>query len=60
MPLNQKRVHAIFMPAADCLDPVARAAILNQECPADQELRGRVEGLPEGSRRVQEVPSMIR
>jgi hypothetical protein len=45
MPLNPGRVQAIFLEAADYHDPVARAAILDQECSADPELRGRVEAL---------------
>ena len=43
MPLNPKRVQAVFLEAADYHDPAARAAILDRECSADLELRGRVE-----------------
>jgi hypothetical protein len=45
MPLNPKRVQAVFLEATDYHDPVARAAILDRECSADLELRRRVEAL---------------
>jgi hypothetical protein len=45
MPLNPRRVQAVFLRAADYSDPVDRAAILDRECPADLELRRRVEEL---------------
>jgi hypothetical protein len=45
MPLDPRRVQAIFLEAADYHDPVARAAILERECSADPELHGRVEAL---------------
>ena len=45
MPLNPRRVQAVFLEAADYHDPVARAAILDRECSADPELRRRVEAL---------------
>ena len=45
MPLDPKRVQAIFLEAADYHDPMARAAILDRECAADPELRERVESL---------------
>jgi eukaryotic-like serine/threonine-protein kinase len=45
MPLNPKRVQAVFLEAADYHDPVDRAAILDRECSAELELRGRVEAL---------------
>ena len=35
MPLDPRRVQAIFLEAADYHDPVARAAILDRDCPAD-------------------------
>ena len=45
MPLDPKRVQAVFLEAADYHDPVARAAILDHERSADPELRRRVEAL---------------
>ena len=45
MPLDPKRVQAVFLEAADYHDPVARAAILDRECAADPESRERVEAL---------------
>ena len=45
MPLNPRRVQGVFLEAADYHDPVERAAILDRECSADLELRGRVEAL---------------
>ena len=45
MALNPRRVQAVFLEAADYDDPVNRAAILDRECSADPELRGRVEAL---------------
>jgi eukaryotic-like serine/threonine-protein kinase len=45
MPLDPRRVQAVFLEAADCIDPVDRAAILDRECSADLELRRRVEAL---------------
>ena len=45
MPLNPRRVQAVFLEAADYDDPVNRAAILDRECSADPELRRRVEAL---------------
>jgi len=45
MPLDPRRVHAVFLEAADYHDPVDRAAILDRECLADLELRQRVEAL---------------
>jgi hypothetical protein len=45
MPLNPRRVQAVFLEAADYHDPVDRAAILDRECSAELELRGRVEAL---------------
>ena len=43
MPLEPRRVQAVFLEAADYHDPVDRAAILDRECLADLELRRRVE-----------------
>ena len=45
MPLDAKRVQAIFLEAAEHHDPVNRVAILDRECSADPELRRRVEAL---------------
>jgi hypothetical protein len=45
MPLNPRRVQAVFLEAADYRDPVDRAAILDRECSDDLELRRRVEAL---------------
>ena len=40
MPLNPRRVQAVFLEAADYDDPVDRAAILDQECSADLAFAG--------------------
>src|SRR5262249_20175454 len=45
MPADPKRVHAVFLAAVECDDPVDRAAVLDRECPADADLRRRVEAL---------------
>jgi hypothetical protein len=45
MPLNPRRVQAVFLDAADYHDPMDRAAILDRECSSDLELRQRVEAL---------------
>jgi hypothetical protein len=45
MPLNPRRVQAVFLQAADYHDPADRAAILDRECSADADLRRRVEAL---------------
>ena len=45
MPLDPRRVQAVFLEAADYHDPADRAAILDRECSADLELRRRVEAL---------------
>jgi hypothetical protein len=45
MPLNPRRVQAVFLEAADYHDPVDRAAILDRECSDDPELRRRIEAL---------------
>jgi hypothetical protein len=45
MPLNPKRVQAVFLDAANYHDPADRAAILDRECLDDIELRQRVEVL---------------
>jgi hypothetical protein len=45
MPLDPKRVQAIFWEAVQYSDPADRAVILERECPADAALRQRVEAL---------------
>ena len=45
MPLDSRRVQAIFPEAASYHDPADRAAILDRECSDDPELRLRVEAL---------------
>jgi eukaryotic-like serine/threonine-protein kinase len=45
MPLDPKRVQAVFLEAANCHDLADRAAILDHECISDPELRQRVESL---------------
>ena len=45
MPLNPRRVQAIFLEAADCHDLADRAMILDRECLDDADLRRRVEAL---------------
>jgi eukaryotic-like serine/threonine-protein kinase len=46
VPIDPKRVQAVFVTAIDC-DPVDRAAALDRECSNDAELRRRVEALLE-------------
>ncbi len=55
MPLDLKRVEAIFLRAVECCEPAARAAVLDDECGPDVELRRRVEGLLNAS----EQPSSL-
>ena len=45
MPLDPARVQAVFLTAAECREPTARAGILDRECASDAELRRRVEAL---------------
>ena len=45
MPLDPKRVQAVFLEAANHHDLAYRAAILDRECMGDSELRQRVEAL---------------
>jgi hypothetical protein len=45
MPLNPRRVQAVFLEASDYVDPMGRAAFLDRECSNDPELRLRVESL---------------
>jgi hypothetical protein len=48
MPLDPKRVQAVFLSAVECDEPAARAAVLDRECSSDPELRKRVEALLSG------------
>ena len=48
MPIDPKRVQAVFLSAVECHEPAARAAILDRECADDVELRRRVEALLRG------------
>jgi eukaryotic-like serine/threonine-protein kinase len=45
MPLDPKRVQAVFLEAVNYHDSVEREAILHRECGQDEELRRRVEAL---------------
>src|SRR5271156_3421548 len=45
MPLDPKRVQAVFLSAVECHEPAVRAAVLDRECSGDAELRQRVEAL---------------
>src|SRR5262245_18433988 len=45
MPVDPKRVQAVFLAAVEHEDPVDRAAVLDHECSADAELRLWVETL---------------
>jgi hypothetical protein len=45
MPLDPRRVQAVFLEAADYHDLADRAAILDRECLDDADLRRRVEAL---------------
>jgi WD40 repeat protein/serine/threonine protein kinase/tetratricopeptide (TPR) repeat protein len=45
MPLDPKRVQAVFLAAVEYHEPAARAAVLDAECSGDSELRQRVEVL---------------
>ena len=48
MPIDPKRVQAVFLAAVECREPAARAAVLDRECASDPELRRRVEALLRG------------
>ncbi|HZZ81973.1 MAG TPA: protein kinase [Gemmataceae bacterium] len=52
MPLDPKRVQAVFLAVTETTDPDARAALLDRECAGDTELRQRIEALlrADGSR----------
>ncbi len=43
MPLDPKRVEAVYLLAVECREPADRDAVLDRECSADPELRKRVE-----------------
>jgi WD40 repeat protein/serine/threonine protein kinase len=45
MPIDPKRVQAIFLMAVGTADPASRAELLDRECGDDRELRQRVEAL---------------
>ena len=45
MPLDPKRVQAVFVAAVECDAAADRAAVLDRECSTDPELRRRVEAL---------------
>jgi hypothetical protein len=45
MPLDPRRVQAVFLEAADYFDPADRARVLARECSDDPELRRRIEAL---------------
>ena len=45
MPVDPKRVQAVFLTAVEREDPVHRATVLDRECATDPELRQRVEAL---------------
>src|SRR5438105_6960152 len=45
MPVDPKRVQALFLAAVEQTDPAGRAAVLDRECQTDAELRQRVEAL---------------
>jgi len=45
MPLDPKRVQAVFLEAVNHDDLAERTAILNRECRGDSEMRQRVEAL---------------
>jgi hypothetical protein len=45
MPLDPKRVQAVFLEAADYHDPADRAIILDRGCATDEPLRRRIEAL---------------
>ena len=43
MPLDPKRIQAVFLSAVECRESAARAAVLDRECSTDMELRLQVE-----------------
>jgi hypothetical protein len=45
MPVNPKRVQAVFLAAVEYPNPADRAAVPDRECATDLELRQRVEAL---------------
>ena len=50
MPVDPKRVQAVFLMAVEHRDPADRAAVLDRECATDLELRRRVRGTAACSR----------
>ena len=56
MPLDPKRVQAVFLSAVECDEPGARAAVLDRECSGDAELRQRVKALLQPSRTAENPP----
>src|SRR5437868_3057909 len=50
MAVDAKRVQAAFLAAVEVADPVQQAAVLEQECASDIELRRRVEALLQAHR----------
>ncbi len=50
MPVDARRVQAVFLAAVEAADPVQLAAILDRECASDPELRRRVEALLQAHR----------
>jgi hypothetical protein len=45
MPIDPERVKSAFLAAAECDDPLERAAILDRKCSSDTECRARVESM---------------
>jgi eukaryotic-like serine/threonine-protein kinase len=45
MPVDAKRVQAVFLAAVELADPVQRSSLLDRECGGDSELRRRVDAL---------------
>jgi hypothetical protein len=45
MPVDPKRVQAVFLAAVEAVEPAGRDAVLQRECGGDAELRQRVEAL---------------
>jgi len=56
MPLDPKRVQAIFLEAANYHDLAERAAIVDRECMGDSVLRKRIEALLKAHDRSDEDP----
>jgi serine/threonine protein kinase len=45
VPIDPERIKSVFLAAAECHDPIERAAFLERECASDAECRQRVESL---------------